>query len=216
VPHVAHSLSARASNSRPKPVVDDSDSDSVAATTGAPAPTGPVVYPPGSAPTATSTATGLPDSAAPQVASAQEPSGDVPPITDTPSSLAPSAVSSQANVESASSNDPALTGGASGDSSNTGAATTSHTGDKFHGKRLVLTASHDSFIRVISLDGSNAGQVRYSSVLHSGKSISFNDHKYSINVADASAVDIQLDGVNYGPHSDTSSPDTFTVESHTP
>ena len=60
----------------------------------------------------------------------------------------------------------------------------------------------------------NAGQVRYSSTLHGGESISFNDRKYSINVGNPSAVDIALDGINYGPHSDNSEPDTFTVESH--
>jgi hypothetical protein len=35
-------------------------------------------------------------------------------------------------------------------------------------------------------------------------------------MGDPSAVDIALDGVNYGPHSDNSAPDTFTVESHVP
>jgi cytoskeleton protein RodZ len=86
--------------------------------------------------------------------------------------------------------------------------------DSHAGKRLVLTASRDSYIRVVSLD--EGEQVRYSSVLHEGQSISFNDRKYSINVGVPSAVDIALDGINYGPHSDHAEPDTFTVESHQP
>jgi cytoskeleton protein RodZ len=84
------------------------------------------------------------------------------------------------------------------------------------GKRLILRASRDSYIRVVSLDNPNGQQVRYSSVLRQGQSISFNDRKYSINVGVPSAVDISLDGINYGPHSDHSEPDTFTVESHQP
>jgi len=112
---------------------------------------------------------------------------------------------------------PATT--ASSDSANTGAPTESEPStpaapNKAAGKRLVLTASHDSYIRVVSLDGH--AQVRYSSVLHQGQSISFSDRKYSINVAVPSAVNIALDGINYGPHSDHAQPDTFTVESHQP
>jgi hypothetical protein len=53
-------------------------------------------------------------------------------------------------------------------------------------------------------------------MLHSGQSISFNDRKYTINVGDPAVVDISLDGINYGPHSDHSEPDTFTVESRQP
>lgn len=88
--------------------------------------------------------------------------------------------------------------------------------EKSRVKRLVLTASRDSFVRVVALDGPNGDKVRYSSMLHSGESISFSDRKYSINVGDPAAVDIALDGINYGPHSDHSEPDTFTVESHQP
>jgi cytoskeleton protein RodZ len=83
-------------------------------------------------------------------------------------------------------------------------------------KRLVLTASHDSYIRVVSLDDPSGQQVRFASVLHEGQSISFSDRKYSINVGVPSAVDILLDGINYGPHSDHSEPDTFVVESRQP
>ena len=84
------------------------------------------------------------------------------------------------------------------------------------GKHLTLTASHDSYIRVVSLDDPNGEHVLFSSVLRSGHSISFPDRKYSINVGLPYAVDIALDGINYGPHSDHSAPDTFTVESHQP
>jgi hypothetical protein len=84
------------------------------------------------------------------------------------------------------------------------------------GKRLVLTASQDSFVRVVALDGAHGDHVRFSSMLHSGQSISFNDRKYTINVGDPAVVDISLDGINYGPHSDHSEPDTFTVESRQP
>ncbi|MCE0483702.1 MAG: DUF4115 domain-containing protein [Methylacidiphilales bacterium] len=83
-------------------------------------------------------------------------------------------------------------------------------------KRLVLTASQDSFVRVTSLDASDSDKALYASVLHSGQSVAFDGHKFSINVGVPSAVDIQLDGVNYGPHSDQSAPETFTVESHQP
>jgi cytoskeleton protein RodZ len=83
-------------------------------------------------------------------------------------------------------------------------------------KRLVLIASQDSFVRVTKLDGSDAGNPVYASVLHSGQSVGFDGRKFSINVGVPSAVDIQLDGVNYGPHSDRESPETFTVQSHLP
>jgi cytoskeleton protein RodZ len=82
-------------------------------------------------------------------------------------------------------------------------------------KRLVLTASRDSFIRVTSLDGGR-DRVLYASVLRHGQSLSFNGHKFSVDVSIPSAVDIMLDGVNYGPHSDGQSPETFTLESHQP
>ena len=84
------------------------------------------------------------------------------------------------------------------------------------GKRLVLTASRDSFIRVTSLDGGGSNGVLYAKVLHQGQSLSFNGHKFSVDVGVPSAVDIMLDGVNYGPHSDSGSPETFTLESHEP
>jgi cytoskeleton protein RodZ len=83
------------------------------------------------------------------------------------------------------------------------------------GKRLVLTASHDSFVRVTNLDAPEAGPL-YAAVLHSGQSVGFDGHKFSINVGVPSAVDIKLDGVNYGPHSDQEEPETFTVQSHLP
>ena len=83
-------------------------------------------------------------------------------------------------------------------------------------KRLVLTASQDSFVRVTSQDSPDTDKPLYASVLHSGQSVSFDGHKFSINVGIPSAVDIKLDGVNYGPHSDQETPETFTVESHQP
>jgi cytoskeletal protein RodZ len=83
-------------------------------------------------------------------------------------------------------------------------------------KRLVLTASQDSFVRVTKLDGPDADKPLYASVLHSGQSVGFNGHKFSINVGVPSAVDIKLDGVNYGPHSDQDVPETFIVQSHLP
>jgi cytoskeletal protein RodZ len=82
-------------------------------------------------------------------------------------------------------------------------------------KRLVLTASRDSFVRVTSLDGGRDG-VLFASVLRQGQSLAFDGHKFSVNVGVPSAVDIMLDGVNYGPHSDGESPETFTLESHQP
>jgi hypothetical protein len=81
-------------------------------------------------------------------------------------------------------------------------------------KALVLTASRDSFVQVTNLDASPDDKPLYASVLHSGQSVGFSGHKFSINVGIPSAVDIKLDGVNYGPHSDHSEPETFTVQSH--
>ncbi len=83
-------------------------------------------------------------------------------------------------------------------------------------KPLILTASQDSFVRVTSQDTPGEEKSLYASVLHSGQSISFDGRKFSINVGVPSAVDIKLDGVNYGPHSDQETPQTFTVESHQP
>jgi hypothetical protein len=84
------------------------------------------------------------------------------------------------------------------------------------GKPLVLTASRDSFVRVTSEDGAGPDKVLYASVIHTGQSVSFDGHKFSINVGIPAAVNITLDGVNYGPHSDQEAPETFTVESHEP
>jgi cytoskeleton protein RodZ len=83
-------------------------------------------------------------------------------------------------------------------------------------QRLILTASRDSFVRVTSLDASEADQPLFAAVLHSGQSVGFKGHKFSVNVGVPSAVDIKLDGVNYGPHSDQEAPETFTVQSHLP
>jgi hypothetical protein len=83
-------------------------------------------------------------------------------------------------------------------------------------KRLVLTASQDSFVRVTDLDSPDADKPLYAAVLHSGQSVGFDGHKFSINIGIPSAVDIKLDGVNYGPHSDQDAPETFTVQSHQP
>jgi hypothetical protein len=83
-------------------------------------------------------------------------------------------------------------------------------------KRLVLTASRDSFIRVTALDAPQGQAVLYASVLRAGQSLAFGGHKFSVDVSVPSAVDIALDGVNYGPHSEGSSPETFTIESHQP
>jgi cytoskeleton protein RodZ len=90
------------------------------------------------------------------------------------------------------------------------------TGESGTDKRLVLTASQDSFVRVTNIDQPDAAKPLYASVLHSGQSIAFDGKKFTINVGVPSAVDIQLDGVNYGPHSDQEQPETFTVESHLP
>ena len=215
-----HSLSARSSNSHTSVTMHHDDLVPPQGTAA-----GPIIYP------VATPVTGAPDNAAPQVASAQSSTGDVPPVVDAspgPSSLGPASVTGPdasaetgaplaAPAPAAPDSAAAFTGTASpADSSAPAGTTTTNSGDKFHGKRLVLTASHDSFIRVIALDGPNAGQVSYSSVLHGGQSISFDGRKYSINVGDPSAVDIALDGINYGPHSDNSAPDTFTVESHVP
>jgi hypothetical protein len=81
-------------------------------------------------------------------------------------------------------------------------------------KPLILTASQDSFVRVTSLDTPDSDKPLYASVLRSGQSVAFDGRKFSINVGIPSAVDIKLDGVNYGPHSDQGAPETFTVESH--
>jgi hypothetical protein len=79
---------------------------------------------------------------------------------------------------------------------------------------LILTASQDSFVRVTDLDSPDGDKPLYAAVLHGGESVAFSGHKFSINVGVPSAVDIKLDGVNYGPHSDNASPETFTVQSH--
>ncbi len=84
------------------------------------------------------------------------------------------------------------------------------------GKRLVLTASEDSFVRVTNLDSPDGEKAVYAAVLHSGQSIGFDGRKFSVNVTVPSAVDIRLDGVNYGPHSDGDEPETFIVQSHLP
>ncbi len=83
-------------------------------------------------------------------------------------------------------------------------------------KNLVLTASRDSFVRVTSIDGAQGKEVLYASVLRAGQSLAFGGRKFSVNVGIPSAIDIALDGVNYGPHSDRESPETFTLESHQP
>jgi cytoskeleton protein RodZ len=84
------------------------------------------------------------------------------------------------------------------------------------GKRLILTASRDSFVRVTALDAPDVERVLYATMLHAGQSAAFDGRKFSVNVGIPSAVDISLDGVNYGPHSDQEAPETFTVESHQP
>lgn len=81
-------------------------------------------------------------------------------------------------------------------------------------KPLILTATQDSFVRVTNLDSADAEKPVYAAVLRTGQSVSFDGHKFSINVGVPSAVAIRLDGVNYGPHSDGSAPETFTVQSH--
>lgn len=81
-------------------------------------------------------------------------------------------------------------------------------------KPLVLTASQDSYVKVTNLDSGDNSKPVYAAVLHSGQSVAFSGHKFSINVGIPAAVDIKLDGVNYGPHSDGEAPETFTVQSH--
>jgi len=81
-------------------------------------------------------------------------------------------------------------------------------------KPLILTATQDSFVRVTNLDSADADKPLYADVLRSGQSVGFAGHKFSINVGVPYAVAIRLDGVNYGPHSDRSAPETFTVQSH--
>jgi cytoskeleton protein RodZ len=83
-------------------------------------------------------------------------------------------------------------------------------------KSLVLAASRDSFLRVTLLDVPEGQGVLYASVLRQGQSMAFSGHKFSVNVGIPSAIDITLDGVNYGPHSTGDSPETFTLESHQP
>jgi hypothetical protein len=83
-------------------------------------------------------------------------------------------------------------------------------------KKLVLTASRDSFVQVSYHDGPDTDKPIYAAVLHGGQSVAFDGRRFSINVGVPSAVDIKLDGVNYGPHSEATQPETFTVESHQP
>jgi cytoskeleton protein RodZ len=83
-------------------------------------------------------------------------------------------------------------------------------------KQLVLTASRDSFIRVTEVNNPQSQPVLYASVLRAGQSVALSGRKFSVNVGIPSAVDIALDGVNYGPHSEGNSPETFTIESHQP
>ena len=83
-------------------------------------------------------------------------------------------------------------------------------------KQLVLTASRDSFIRVTEVGDPQNQPVLYASVLRAGQSVALSGRKFSLNVGIPSAVDIALDGVNYGPHSENNSPETFTIESHQP
>jgi len=93
-------------------------------------------------------------------------------------------------------------------------ATTNEVTGSDDGKPLVLTASQDSYVKVTNLDSGDTDKPVYAAVLHSGQSIAFSGHRFSINVGIPAAVDIKLDGVNYGPHSDGEAPETFTVQSH--
>jgi cytoskeleton protein RodZ len=228
-PRPASSLSARQSNARPHaPVVVSSDSpatEPAGVPTDAAPPSDPIVAtttpepgataltdPPAAPNSATqSIATEAPSEpaasdAAPAPAAPLRALPVVLPSSETESTPAPSTAPDSAS---------ALTGG---DSAAPGDASESPQDQarKNRGKRLILTASQDSFVRVVALDGVHGDHVRYSSMLHSGQSISFSDRKYTINVGDPAAVDISLDGINYGPHSDHSQPDTFTVESRQP
>ena len=83
------------------------------------------------------------------------------------------------------------------------------------GRRLVLTASRDSFVRVTEMDNPTH-QVLYASVLRRGQTLTFGQKRYSLYVGIPSAVDIVLDGVYYGPYSNRESPQTFPLESHQP
>jgi cytoskeletal protein RodZ len=208
-----HSASARESNSHSTVDVAAANSatDTLIASTASAEPATPVAAQ-APAPAASEALTGAPDNA-PAASPIPESSS---PETSAPSSLGPAAP--QGTAAPGGDSTSALTGApaASDTAAPSAPPTSADPAGKFHGQRLVLTASHDSFVRVIALDGPDAGQVRYASTLHSGQSISFNDRKYSINVADSSAIDIALDGINYGPHREDSAPDTFTVESHTP
>jgi cytoskeletal protein RodZ len=221
-PRPAPSTSARQSNARPvTPVAvpsDPPDAGQASAPAQSTTPSGPIVAD-NTTPVAISVVDPQTPSNVPTQVASQAPSA--PPAADNapaPSSLAsaapptdsiPVAPVAPAAPDSAA----ALTGG---DNTGNGDVTPSTSQGDAHGKRLVLTASQDSFVRVVALDGSHGDHVRFSSMLHSGQSISFNDRKYTINVGDPAVVDISLDGINYGPHSDHSEPDTFTVESRQP
>ncbi|MEI9999612.1 MAG: helix-turn-helix domain-containing protein [Verrucomicrobiota bacterium] len=122
-----------------------------------------------------------------------DPNTPPPPVSDTPSSNAPAATPPAADPSAA----PAASNPPGG-----------------QGQPLVLTASRDSFVRVTTLDTAGGDKPVYAAVLHSGQSVGFSGHKFSVDVGIPSAVDIKLDGVNYGPHSDGSEPETFTVVSH--
>jgi cytoskeleton protein RodZ len=189
------SLSARGANARPDP------SREVAVAPAPPVAT-PVVVPVVSTPPVAAPADPAPSvsSLAPQTFTDTTPGASV-----AASPAVPDAAPVAVPVSSAADTASALTG-----------ETAPAPSDSRTAKRLVLKASRDSYIRVVSLDSPDGQQVRYASVLHEGQSISFNDRKYSINVGVPSAVDIILDNINYGPHSDHSEPDTFTVESHQP
>jgi hypothetical protein len=112
-----------------------------------------------------------------------------------PAAVAAAATGNVASADTAAPASPAMEGGAGS---------------------LMLRASRDSFVRVTSLDPVRGQQVLYASVLRSGQTLSFGGHKFSVNVDIPSAVEITLDGVNYGPHSDRNSPETFTLQSHQP
>jgi cytoskeletal protein RodZ len=234
-PQPAPSISARQSDARPhapKVVSNDSPatgqpnvptdaappSDPIVATTtpepGSTALTDPAIAPNSATQPAATEAPSAPsaDDSAPAPSNSPSAPRALPVVLPSPETeSAPSTPSPSTTTPDSAS---ALTGG---DSVAPGDATTSpQTQANTRGKRLVLTASQDSFVRVVALDGVHGDHVRYSSMLHSGQSISFSDRKYSINVGDPAVVDISLDGINYGPHSDHSEPDTFTVESRQP
>jgi cytoskeletal protein RodZ len=132
---------------------------------------------------------------------AVQPSAETAPAVPAPvAPVATPAPDASTNAAPQTSSPPATPAGASTDSD----------------KRLVLTASQDSFVRVTNLDAPDSEKSVYAAVLHSGESVGFDGHKFAINVGVPSAVDIKLDGVNYGPHSDQDEPETFTVQSHLP